>query len=171
MRCHEIGRWRLSGPVLCTLAKAHDVLGVQKTCDIGRWSRSGPVLCTSVKATDVLGVQKRVWNMRCEKSEVSGPFLCIWLASTELDQKPQDLHENEAVPESSREKIVVPRRYRLTLAFSGLVEGVLGKLPEKISINDCLYLDTNTKTVFVRTNEQSVLIEDINGAKFDIFRI
>ena len=47
--CHEIGRWRLSGPVLCTLAKAHDVLGVQKTHDIGRWSRSGPVLCTSVK--------------------------------------------------------------------------------------------------------------------------
>ena len=28
--CHEIGRWSESGPVLCTLAKAHGALGVQK---------------------------------------------------------------------------------------------------------------------------------------------
>ena len=47
---------------------------------------------------------------------------------------------------------------------------LIGSTPEKIPISDCLYLDTNTKTVFVRTNEQSVLIEDINGAKFDIFK-
>ena len=75
--CHEIGRWRLSEPVLCTSVKAHDVLGVQKTRDIGRWSRSGPILCnvTSVKATDVLGVQKRVWNMWWDKLKQSATVL------------------------------------------------------------------------------------------------
>ena len=41
--CHEIGRWRLSGPVLCTLAKAHDVLGVQKLLRYVRYRQMDPI--------------------------------------------------------------------------------------------------------------------------------
>ena len=49
-------------------------------------------------------------------------------------------NENESVPEGWREKISMPSRSRLAFSLSGLVEGVLGKLSEKISIkNRCIF--------------------------------
>ena len=47
---------------------------------------------------------------------------------------------------------------------------LIGSTPEKIPINDHLYLDTNAKTVFASVNEQWVMVDDINGVKFDVFR-
>ena len=47
---------------------------------------------------------------------------------------------------------------------------LIGSTPEKIPINEYLYLDTNAKTVFAGVNEQWVMVDDINGVKFDVFR-
>ena len=47
---------------------------------------------------------------------------------------------------------------------------LIGSTPDRIPINNYLYLDTNTKTVFVTMDETPRLIEDINGVKFDIFK-
>jgi len=47
---------------------------------------------------------------------------------------------------------------------------LIGSTPDRIPINNYLYLDTNTKTVFVTMAETPRLIEDINGVKFDIFK-
>ena len=47
---------------------------------------------------------------------------------------------------------------------------LIGSTPEKIPINEHLYLDTNAKTVFVGINEQWMMVDDINGVKFDIFK-
>ena len=47
---------------------------------------------------------------------------------------------------------------------------LIGSTPDRIPINNYLYLDTNTKTVFVTMAESPMLIEDINGVKFDIFQ-
>ena len=64
IRCHEIGRWRLSGPDFGTLAKVWWTLGVQNRFQNSRWSISGPDFGTTVKVQWTLGVQNRFQNSR-----------------------------------------------------------------------------------------------------------
>ena len=47
---------------------------------------------------------------------------------------------------------------------------LIGSTPEKIPINEHLYLDTNAKTVFTGINGQWMMVDDINGVKFDILK-
>ena len=47
---------------------------------------------------------------------------------------------------------------------------LIGSTPEKIPINENLYVDTNAKTVYAGINGECVIVDDINGVKFDIFR-
>ena len=47
---------------------------------------------------------------------------------------------------------------------------LIGSTPEKIPINENLYVDTIAKTVFAGINTECVMVEDVNGVKFDIFR-
>ena len=47
---------------------------------------------------------------------------------------------------------------------------LIGSTPEKIPINENLYVDTAAKTVFAGINGECVLVDDVNGVKFDVFR-
>ena len=43
LRCHEIGRWRLAGPVCGPSTKAHDGLGVQKRARYVRYRQMASI--------------------------------------------------------------------------------------------------------------------------------
>ena len=47
---------------------------------------------------------------------------------------------------------------------------LIGRTPEIIPIGGNLYLDANAKAVYVQRGEDSVMVEDIHGMKFEIIR-
>ena len=47
---------------------------------------------------------------------------------------------------------------------------LIGRTPEIIPIGGNLYLDTNAKAVYVKQSEDSVMVDDIHGMKFEIIR-
>ena len=47
---------------------------------------------------------------------------------------------------------------------------LIGRTPEIIPINANLYLDANAKAVYVKRGEDSVMVDDITGMKFEIIR-
>ena len=47
---------------------------------------------------------------------------------------------------------------------------LIGRTPEIIPIGGDLYLDTNAKAVYVKRSEDSVMVDDIHGMKFEIIR-
>ena len=47
---------------------------------------------------------------------------------------------------------------------------LIGRTPEIIPIGSNLYLDANAKTVYIKQGEDSVMVDDIHGMKFEIIR-
>ena len=47
---------------------------------------------------------------------------------------------------------------------------LIGRTPETISIGSIIYLDAGAKVVYVKIGGDSVLVDDINGMKFEIIR-
>jgi DNA-binding response OmpR family regulator len=47
---------------------------------------------------------------------------------------------------------------------------LIGRTPKVIAIGDRLHIDARAKAVFVRTGEDSVLVDEISGTKFEILR-
>ena len=54
--------------------------------------------------------------------------------------------------------------------WSSGLRRLIGRTPEIIPIGGNLYLDANAKAVYVQRGEDSVMVEDIHGMKFEIIR-